>query len=138
MKLIKKKITLGFLGILLPLLFHGLCFAAAEPVSPAKNHLFKALVIGVGSYADKNIKSFSGSSSDAQKIAKILTDVYGFQVKTLINEKATRNEIMNSLTQLADLPQESSVMIVFLEVAKRINCMIIHTGFPRMPNQEMF
>lgn len=114
MKLIKTNIAMGFLVMLFTLLLHGLCIAAPESVPPAKNHLFKALVIGVSSYADKNIKAFSGSGSDAQKIGKVLTDVYGFQVKTLLNEKATRNEIINALAQMADFSQESSVMIIFL------------------------
>lgn len=114
MKLIKKSIVMGFLAVILPLLLHGLCFGAPETNAPAKTHLFKALIIGVSNYADKNIKAFSGSGSDAQRIGKLLTDVYGFQVKTLLNEKATRNEIISSITQLADLPQDSSVMVVFL------------------------
>lgn len=90
-------------------------WAASENQAPVgKSHMFKALVIGVGDYSDKGIKSFSGSANDAQKIGRVLSDSYGFQVKTLTNEKATRGEILSSLGQLADLPQESSAVVIFL------------------------
>lgn len=115
MKLLNKKSASCLMAMLIFIIMNGWCAAAETPQPPKlKTHAFKALVIGINDYSDKNIKSFSGSGNDAQKIGKILSDVYGFQVKTLINDRATKNEILNSLSQLSELPQDSSVAIVFL------------------------
>jgi formylglycine-generating enzyme required for sulfatase activity len=121
MKLLNKNNVSLILTAAFALIFNGLCHAAQDNVQTqkTKTHAFKALVIGINEYSDKKIKSFSGSGNDAQKIAKTLSENYGFQVKTLINEKATKNEIVSSLSQLAELPQDSSVAIVFLGAGEK-------------------
>lgn len=110
-----KRFSLNALAFLLILLANYPCSAAPEnPSAGVKGHLIKAVVVGIGGYADKDIKSFAGSANDAQRIAKLLSDTYGFQVKTLVNEKATKNEILSSIGQLSDSPQESSSLVIFL------------------------
>lgn len=114
MKLSNRVKAILMTAVLFAVLTTGVASAAPESGSQAKPHSFKAVIIGISSYSDNGIKACAGSAGDVQKITKVLTEAYGFQVKSLVNEKATKNEIINALNQLADLPSESSSMIIFL------------------------
>ena len=59
---------------------------------------YHALVIGINQYRQPppNLKT---AVNDAQAIARILTERYGFQTKLLLNADATRTNILNALNQ---------------------------------------
>lgn len=78
-----------------------------------------ALVVGVSAYRDPVIHDLNFSDDDARAIAAVLqkqkgtvyTDVV---VKTLVDDKATRAEIVEQLSWLTDKPTENDVSILYM------------------------
>jgi len=74
-----------------------------------KNHRFYALVIGNNKY--QHLPALTTAAKDATDLARILEQRFDFQVKPLID--ATRDEIMDELQRLENLPKASSVLIFY-------------------------
>jgi len=73
--------------------------AVEQPAQAAvTNGKYYALVIGIDTYPAP-LPALKTAVSDAQAIAKVLTQRYGFQVKLLLNADATREHILDSLNQ---------------------------------------
>ena len=69
-----------------------------------------ALVIGNNIY--KNLTPLKTAVADAQAVAAVLRDAYGFDLKLLLN--AGRGEILAALNQYRrELPEESALLIYY-------------------------
>jgi hypothetical protein len=72
-----------------------------------------ALVIGIDKYASSQHSLLKNAKKDAQSIANVLKK-RGFEVVSLYNEKATRNEIIRQIDSLArKLTNDDRVLIFF-------------------------
>lgn len=70
--------------------------AGWEDYNPKSNH---ALIIGISNY--KEWPSLETPAADAMKVAEVLKNIYGFgEVKTLLNEEASRANIIQELRSL--------------------------------------
>lgn len=75
---------------------------------------FKALIIGINVYKDNKIPNLKTAVKDANTIAKVLKDKYGFNTELLLDRKATREAKYNSLRRLAaSTKPDDSVLIYF-------------------------
>lgn len=97
------------------IVFAGLCLtgpanrvAAADPsISFGTYH---ALVIGNNDYV--NLPKLQTAISDAEAVAKLLQDQYGFDVRILRN--ASRNDILRALNKYrADLTEEDNLLVYY-------------------------
>jgi len=62
---------------------------------------YRALVIGINDYKDPKIPDLETAVNDAQAMATLLRERYGFQVELLLDRKATRKAIYQGLRNLA-------------------------------------
>jgi Skp family chaperone for outer membrane proteins len=70
-----------------------------QPAVPKLNNgKYYALVIGIDKYPDP-LPKLKTAVADAQAVAKVLQVRYGFEVKTLINEQATRANVLDAIYQ---------------------------------------
>ncbi|MDM8567758.1 caspase family protein [Candidatus Halobeggiatoa sp. HSG11] len=72
-----------------------------------------ALVIGINDYQDSRVTTLDTPVNDAQAIAKLLKNNYGFQVTALINAQATRNNILAEFGSLTQKTQANDNLLVF-------------------------
>lgn len=73
---------------------------------------FVALVIGISKY--KNFDPLPTAAGDADVVASTLRDHYGFEVKTLIDENATRYNIMEELIKMREtLALQDSLLVYY-------------------------
>jgi WD40 repeat protein len=78
----------------------------------------RALVIGIGTYRDKNIRKLEYSESDASKFVDALTDtqignIPKENVTTLIGSNATQNTINTKIKKLAGQTKTGETLIVY-------------------------
>lgn len=72
----------------------------------------KALLVGINKY--KYVRPLNGCVNDVRNMADILTSFYGFstdEIRTLVDEGATRNNLMNCFDWLLDGAQEGDLML---------------------------
>ena len=69
--------------------------AAAAPVSRGR---YYALVIGINRY--QNVTGLQTAVGDARDVANVLSREFGFQVKTLLDEQATRDHVVHELNNM--------------------------------------
>ena len=75
---------------------------------------YKALVIGINDYKDPNVPDLETAVNDANAVARVLKDKYGFKVEFLLDEKATREAIYKQLRTLAvSTKPDDSVLIYY-------------------------
>ena len=75
---------------------------------------YRALIIGINDYQDPNIPDLETPVNDAQAMAKLLRDRYGFQIELLLDRKATKEAIFRALRKLASSAKpDDSVLIYF-------------------------
>ena len=75
---------------------------------------YRALIIGIDDYRDKRIPDLKTAVHDAGAMAEVLREKYGFQVELMLNDKATRAGMYQSLRRLAGLAKpEDSVLIYY-------------------------
>ena len=72
--------------------------ARAEPYQPIFTGNYYALVIGINHY--QHLTDLDTAVNDAQAVARILTNNYGFKVALLLNQQATRSGINQALNKL--------------------------------------
>lgn len=73
---------------------------------------FHALVIGISEY--KYWMDLRCAADDAKAMAATLRDIYGYgDVKTLLNEQATRKGILEAIDQYNELGEEDSLLIYY-------------------------
>lgn len=75
---------------------------------------YKALLIGIENYSSPTWKKSGSSVKDAEALEQILISEYGFStVETLYNQNATRENIINELTELVTKAGEDDYILVF-------------------------
>jgi len=75
---------------------------------------YRALIIGINDYKDKRIPDLKTAINDAESMAKLLREKYGFQVELMLGRHATKRGIYNALRRLAaSAKPEESVLIYY-------------------------
>ena len=76
---------------------------------------YHAIVIGINQYKDDPYgwNDLKTAKNDAQSVATILHDKYGFTVHKLIDEKATRSAIIQTLDTLPKFNENDAVLIYY-------------------------
>lgn len=72
----------------------------------------KALLVGINTY--KYVRSLKGCVRDVRNMADILMSFYGFQsdeIRTIVDESATRNTLMNRFDWLLDGSKEGDLLL---------------------------
>lgn len=69
----------------------------ATPVSH-RNGAYYALVIGIDTYQPP-LSGLNTAANDAKSVAQVLSERFGFKVQTLLNNSATRSNILRALAQ---------------------------------------
>jgi TPR repeat protein len=73
---------------------------------------YYALVIGINQYREP-LPTLKTAVNDAQAVARILGDRYGFQVKLLVDGSATRSNILNALNQYRRSLHEDDNLLIY-------------------------
>ena len=74
---------------------------------------FHALIIGIQNYDDPNIDDLKTPLKDAIVMADILKSKYGFKVETLLDRKATKRAIYNTLLKLVGKSKKNDSVIIY-------------------------
>ena len=90
----------------------GVSPAASDGAKLAQNGNYYALVIGIDDYSPP-LPKLATAVGDAKAIAKVLSDNYGFQVKLLIDQDATRNNILKALAQYRNKLNENDNLLIY-------------------------
>ena len=72
----------------------------------------KALLVGINKY--KHVRPLNGCVNDVRNMADILTSFYGFssdEIRTLVDESATRNNLMERFDWLLDGAQDGDLLL---------------------------
>lgn len=86
------------------------------PIASERPLRYHALVIGINDYAAANGQGWnklSTARNDAQSLAEVLRQQYGFEVTSLLDGAATRAAIMEQLDQMSQLGEDDAVLIYF-------------------------
>ncbi len=81
-----------------------------EPTRPLEYH---ALVIGVSDYAGTGWPQLGTARADAEAIGAVLRQRYGFKVEELLDQQASRGNILRALDQLMKLTNDDALLIYF-------------------------
>lgn len=86
------------------------------PTRPAtaegQNGSYYALVIGINQYRQP-LPTLKTAVNDAEAVSRVLDGRYGFRVKMLLNESATRSGILNSLSQYRRALRENDNLLIY-------------------------
>ena len=88
-----------------------------EPVSPKTPQLseygkYYAIVIGIDNYPSP-LRPLMTAVRDARSVADVLNKNYSFQVKLLLNQDATRVNILNAINQFRDTLNENDSLLIY-------------------------
>jgi len=104
-----------FCGIwLLSVVHHAQAVASVAHTTPFNNGVYRAIIIGNNAYKDpKNIWGpLNTAVSDANSVAKLLKEQYGFEdVNLLLN--ATRRQILGALSGMAAKSQANDSVLIY-------------------------
>ena len=102
---------------LLPLSIHaaprGISVTSDLSHQSGKLGAYKALIIGINVYNDPKIPNLETAVNDASAMAKLLKEKYGFQVKLLLDRKATREGIYRALRKLASSTKSDDSVLIY-------------------------
>jgi tetratricopeptide (TPR) repeat protein len=75
---------------------------------------YYALVIGINRYPDP-LPKLETAVADAREVAKVLQNQYGFEVKTLLDDQATRANILDAIYQyrVKLKPEENNNLLIY-------------------------
>jgi hypothetical protein len=76
------------------------------------NGKYYAIVIGINKYQPP-LSTLITPVNDARAIAAVLTESYGFQVKLLLNQDATRVNILDAIVQFRDTLNENDSLLIY-------------------------
>jgi tetratricopeptide (TPR) repeat protein len=88
---------------------------AADPVAPvvaAQSGKFYALVIGIDQYRAP-LPKLKTAVSDAAAVARELRDRYGFEVKLLLDNEATRSNVLEAITRYRNELSASDSLLIY-------------------------
>jgi uncharacterized caspase-like protein len=74
---------------------------------------YRALIIGINDYKDPKIPDLKTAVSDARAMAELLRERYGFQVKLLLDRKATKEAIYRALRNLASSTKSDESVLIY-------------------------
>ena len=74
---------------------------------------YRALIIGINDYNDPKIPDLKTAVNDAQAMANLLREHYGFQVELLLDRKATRKAIYQALRNLASSAKPDENILIY-------------------------
>jgi uncharacterized caspase-like protein len=88
----------------------------SRPIAPQEESFslqgrYYALVIGIAHYQDWD--QLPTPVNDAQAVAKLLQENYGFQVQTLLDQQATREGILDTLNALQKTLQTDDKLLIY-------------------------
>ena len=72
-----------------------------------------ALIIGINDYKDPKIPDLETAVKDARAMAELLCERYGFQVKLLLDRKATKEAIYQALRNLASSTKSDDSVLIY-------------------------
>ena len=78
----------------------------------ADNGKYYAIVIGINNYPSP-LKPLETAVKDATAVATVLTKSYGFQVNLLLNQDATRVNILNAINRFRDRLNENDNLLIY-------------------------
>jgi predicted Ser/Thr protein kinase len=90
--------------------------AAPAPVPGRLLPRYHALVIGISDYAAHGAEGWDDlgtARGDAEAVAQELEQGYGFQVKRLLDQEATRDAVMVALDELVSLGDDDAALIYY-------------------------
>lgn len=85
---------------------------AKTPITPR----YRAVVIGISDYAYRpplGWENLTTARADAEAVARVLQDKYGFTVKCLLDGQATRGAIMEALDELVNCSLSDAALVYF-------------------------
>jgi len=74
---------------------------------------YRALIIGINDYQDPKVPDLKTAVSDARAMAELLSGHYGFQVKLLLDRKATKEAIYRALRNLASSTKSDDSVLIY-------------------------
>ena len=74
---------------------------------------YRALIIGINDYKDPQIPDLETALNDAQTMAKLLRERYGFQVELLKDRKATKEAIYRAIRKLASSTKPDDSVLIY-------------------------
>jgi TPR repeat protein len=86
--------------------------APVDEAQLAQNGNYYAMVIGINNYSPP-LPKLATAVADARAIAQVLSDSYGFQVKLLIDQDATRLNILKALAQYRNKLNENDNLLIY-------------------------
>jgi len=82
------------------------------PLRISERGKYYAIVIGINNYRSP-LSTLVTPVNDARAIAAVLTESYGFQVKLLLNQEATRVHILDAIIQFRDTLDENDSLLIY-------------------------
>ena len=103
------------------LLFYYPAYSASRGISiisdlshqSGKLGAYRALIIGINDYKDPKIPDLETAVNDAKAMAELLRERYGFQVKLLLDRKATKKVIYKALRSLASSTKPNDSVLIY-------------------------
>jgi len=74
---------------------------------------YKALIIGINDYKDPDIPDLETAVNDANAMANLLSERYGFEVELLLDRKATREAIYRALRSLTSSTETDDSILIY-------------------------
>ena len=74
---------------------------------------YRALIIGINDYKDPKIPDLETAVNDAQAMAKLLREHYGFHIELLLDRKATKEAIFRALRKLASSTKPDDSVLIY-------------------------
>ena len=74
---------------------------------------YRALIIGINDYEDPKIPDLETAANDANAMAILLKERYGFKVDLLLNHQATRRAIYKALRNLASTAKSNDSVLIY-------------------------
>jgi len=110
-----------FIFTLCSLLFYYPAYSASRGISvisdlshqSGKLGAYRALIIGINDYKDPKIPDLETAVNDAKAMAELLRKRYGFQVKLLLDRKATKKVIYKALRSLASSTKPNDSILIY-------------------------
>ena len=93
--------------------FRGISVISDLSHQSGKLGAYRALIIGINDYKDPKIPDLETAVNDAKAMAELLRERYGFQVKLLLDRKATKKVIYRALRSLASSTRPNDSILIY-------------------------
>ena len=74
---------------------------------------YRALIIGINDYQDAKIPDLKTAVNDAMAVSELLHNRYGFNVKLILNQEATKKAIYQALRDLASSTKSDDSVLIY-------------------------